>query len=504
MQFFPSYTRALLQLLLLLALGSAVHAAPLGAVDTPPMGAEDARHLLVRTGFAASPEEIESYAKLTRAQAAEQLLATARTEPLTQLAAELDEWMPRSQIRALPEQERRAWLRRTIQQGQDLRGWWLNEMLTTSSPFTERMTLFWHNHFVSSLQKVRPTRLMYRQNLLLRRYALGSFGELLHAVSRDPAMIVYLDNASNRKGSPNENFAREVMELFTLGEGHYTEQDIKEAARAFTGWGIDGETGAFVFRRALHDEGVKTVLGHNGAFDGGDVLEILLAQPQTAQLIVRKLWQEFVSPAPDAREVERIAEEFRRSRYEIRTAMRLLLTADAFYAAENRASLIKSPIDLIVGTVRQFQIEVGDPFAFVVLSRQFGQDLMAPPNVKGWPGGEAWINASSLLARKQMLERLFRVSERSKVMTAMQPANATAGAQQGNAMQAAAPSRFQRAMAEVRFDEPQWSARARATTDPDKFALLLLPVKPAHTLDPTQDRITLIRQLALDPVYQLK
>ena len=489
-----TYLRRVLRLLTLLVVSAAAHAAP--------MGAEEARHLLVRTGFAASPADIDFFAQLTRSQAVERVLASARTEPKTRPPAELDEWTPRSQIRALPEQERREWLRRTIQQGQELRGWWLNEMLVTSSPFTERMTLFWHNHFVSSLQKVRPTRLMYRQNLLLRRHALGHFGALLHAVSRDPAMIIYLDNASNRKGSPNENFAREVMELFTLGEGHYSERDIKEAARAFTGWGIDGETGAFAFRPAAHDDGVKTVLGRSGPFDGGDILDILLAQPQTAELIVHKLWQEFVSPVPDRREVTRIADEFRRSRYDIGMAMRLLLTADAFYAPENRASLVKSPIDLIVGTLRQFQIEVTDPFPFVVIARQLGQDLMAPPNVKGWPGGEAWINAATLLARKQILERLFRVSERAPAMAAA-AAMGGAGAQQGNAMQAVVRSRFQRAMAEVRFDEREWTARS-GTDDQEALMRLLLPAKSAHPIDPAQDRLALIRQVALDPVYQLK
>jgi uncharacterized protein (DUF1800 family) len=495
MRFGSSIAGSLLRLLALLVLCTGARAAP--------MGADEARHLLVRTGFAASAADVEAYAKLTRAQAVERLFATVRTEPVTRPPAELDEWTPRSQIRALPQQERRAVLLKTIQQGQELRGWWLNEMLTTPSPFTEKMTLFWHNHFVSSLQKVRPTRLMYRQNLLLRKQALGNFGEMLHAISRDPAMIVYLDNASNRKGSPNENFAREVMELFTLGEGRYGEQDIKEAARAFTGWGIDGETGAFVFRPALHDAGTKTVLGRTGALDGDDVLEILLAQRETAELIVRKLWEEFVSPKADAREVARIADAFRAGGYEIRTAMRMLLTADAFYAADNRASLVKSPIDLIVGTVRQFDIEVGDPYAFVVISRQLGQDLMAPPNVKGWPGGEHWINASTLLARKQVLERLFRVSERSTMAAASGTMNAAAVGAQGNAMQAQARSRFQRAMAEVRFDEPQWSARSPAL-DHDALATLMLPAKPLAAPDPSQDRLAAIRRLALDPVYQLK
>jgi uncharacterized protein (DUF1800 family) len=220
------------------------------------------------------PRDIQTYARLTRAQAVEQLLATVRTEPATSPSRSSTNGRRRSQIRALPEQERRAWLLRTIQQGQELRGWWLNEMLATPSPFTERMTLFWHNHFVSSLQKVRPTRLMYRQNLLLRRHALGNFGELLHAVSRDPAMIVYRTTRPTARAARTRTSRARSWSCFTLGEGHYAEQDIKEAARAFTGWGIDLETGAFVVRRAVHDEGVKTVLGRSGPFAGDDVLEI--------------------------------------------------------------------------------------------------------------------------------------------------------------------------------------------------------------------------------------
>ena len=198
-------------------------------------------------------------------------------------------------------------------------------MLTTPSPLTEKMVLFWHNHFVSSLQKVRSPVLMYRQNALLRKHALGYFGDLLHEVAKDPAMVIYLDSASNRKGQPNENFAREVMELFTLGEGNYGENDIKEAARAFTGWSLDPDTGEFVVRPLIHDDGVKTVLGRSGNFDGDAVLDILLAQPQTAEFIVAKLWREFVSPTPDPAEVKRIARMFRDNRYNIKVALRALL-----------------------------------------------------------------------------------------------------------------------------------------------------------------------------------
>ena len=185
----------------------------------------------------------------------------------------------------MSEEQRKLAQRELFEKGAELRGWWMTEMLTTPSPLTEKMVLFWHNHFVSSLQKVRSPVLMYRQQQVLRKHALGYFGDLLHDVSKDPAMVIYLDNASNRKAQPNENFAREVMELFTLGEGNYSEQDIKEAARAFTGWSIDPDTGEFVARPLIHDDGVKTVLGRSGNFDGDGVLDILLEQPQTAEFI---------------------------------------------------------------------------------------------------------------------------------------------------------------------------------------------------------------------------
>jgi uncharacterized protein (DUF1800 family) len=195
-------------------------------------------------------------------------------------------------------------------------------MLTTRSPLTERMTLFWHKHFPSGEDKVHYPQLMFRQNALLRRDALGNFGDLLHAVSKDPAMLQYLDAAGSRKGRPNENFAREVMELFTLGEGHYSQRDVTEAARAYTGWTLDRNTLAYQFNPKIHDDGDKTVLGQMGAFDGDQVLDILLAQPETATFITTGLWREFVSETPDPTQIAPIAERFRASHYDIKTALR--------------------------------------------------------------------------------------------------------------------------------------------------------------------------------------
>jgi uncharacterized protein (DUF1800 family) len=333
--------------------------------------------------------------------------------------AELTEYMAPSRLRALDDEERKE---RAKRNAIALRAWWVSNMLAAATPaeqLRERMTLFWHNHFVSSLEKVKSAKLMLDQNALLRRYALGRFDQMLHAVGKDPAMVVYLDSATNRKGSPNENFAREVMELFTLGEGNYSEQDIKDAARAFTGWSIEPETGEFRWRPFAHDGGSKTVLGVSGNLDGDAVLDILLARPQTAELLVRKLWREFVSMSPDEKEVRRIAARLRHSGYDIRVALREIFAGRAFWAAENRLALVKSPVDWVFGTLNTLNVEPPEPAALAFALRQLGQDLFAPPNVKGWPGGETWINSSTLLARKQMAERLLRREGRMDMREAL-------------------------------------------------------------------------------------
>lgn len=484
------------------SLATALGAAALwlaSAAAAAPLGFDDARHLLARTGFGPTLEEVRGYAVLTREQAVERLLAQAGAPASTAPPAWVDEPVEALRFRRMSDDEKRAALAQLRQRSVELRAWWLEEMFTTRSPLTERMTLFWHNHFVSSQRKVKSPQLMYRQNLLLRRYALGDFGALLHAVARDPAMLIYLDSASNRKGQPNENFAREVMELFTLGEGHYGERDVKEAARAFTGWSVDLRDGArFTERARWHDDGVKTVLGRSGNFDGGQVLDILLAQPETAEFIAAKLWREFVSPEPDAAEVRRIAQAFRGSNYSIRAALRALLTGDAFYAPAHRGALIKSPVDLVVGTLRQFDVATGEALPFALLVRQFGQDLFAPPNVKGWPGGEAWINATTLLARKQFLDRLFRALE----MNAMLPARFTrppAGADGGRGDEAMR-ARFVRALGEIRFDADAWLARAG---DAAAIERLVLAVPRASPRAPAQG-LALLRSLTQDPAYQIK
>ena len=458
------------------------------------MGVEEARHLLNRTGFDARLAEVNAFAPLDRTQAIEKLLGAARTAALTPAPEGVAAWTPPYVLRQMVADDRKLFVREQVERGLALKAWWLTEMLTTDSQLTERMTLFWHNHFTSSLQKVRASGLMYRQNALLRRHALGGFAEMLRAAAKDPAMLVYLDSASNRRGQPNENFAREVMELFTLGEGKYGEGDIKEAARAFTGWSIDPANGEFLWRPFQHDGGMKTVLGRSGDFQGDDVIDILLEQPATAEFVVGKLWKEFVSPQPDPAEVARIARVFRGSGYQIKPALCELLLGAAFWAPENRGALVKSPVDLVVGTLRQFDIAFADPLPFVLLLRNLGQDILSPPNVKGWPGGEAWIDTRTLLARKQFLERLMRVDETRMAAPAMER-NADAPMAR----------RYARAMLDLRFSAQDWLKPYEGRED--AVTMVLLPLAPSKEAAPAQGgerRFDSVRALVSDPVYQLK
>jgi uncharacterized protein (DUF1800 family) len=456
------------------------------------LGHDDARHLLNRAGLGASIAEVETYARLTRAQATERLLAV-RGGVIPQPDWVDAPYFPPGRLSTLDAEARTRMQTERIERSIELQEWWLRQMLVTPDPLRERMTLFWHNHFVSGMQKVLSPQLMYRQNVLLREHALGNFRELLHAVARDPAMVRYLDSAFNRKGNPNENFARELMELFTLGEGRYTEQDVKEVARAFTGWSINPDTGGFVFRPALHDDGPKTVLGRQGNFGGDEVLDILLERPETAALIAGKLWREFVSPQPAPAEVARIATALRDSGYDIRAALRVLFTSDAFYAPAHRGVLVKSPADLVVGTLRQFEFVVPDELPFVLAMGQFGQVLFAPPNVKGWPGGELWINATTLLRRKQLLDTLFQ--DRLAVGPArmdMVAATATPAA--------ARQARARQAMGRVRFDGEAWLARVNGMP----LDRVVLAVAPVHAASGAGNSLDYLRALVLDPAYQVK
>jgi uncharacterized protein (DUF1800 family) len=466
------------------------------AAHAAGIGYEGARHLLNRTGFGATDAEVAQLASLERGAAVDRLLASARREASAAPPAFLDAPFDRFyRVNNLPAEERMAVQRRLAQESFELRAWWLREMADTPSPLTERMTLFWHNHFATSQRKVRSLQLMYRQNALLRSEALGNFATLLHAIAKDPAMLVYLDNAGSRRQAPNENFAREVMELFTLGEGHYGEQDVKEAARAFTGWSLDRQTGEFTYRRMWHDYGTKTVLGKTGRLDGDEVLDILLARPETARFIAAKLWREFVSPVPDAEEVSRWATVFRDAKYEVKPLLRAALTSEAFWSPANRGALVKSPVDLVVGTLRTFGIHPLDLRPAVFACAALGQNPFAPPNVKGWAGGDAWIDSATLLGRRQFIDRVFRGSD---PMAADGPMRVGASAAPpGQALR----RMLERGMGDYAFDADRFARTLAAEARVDAL-LLAYPAVNAPDADmPFGDRV---RALVADASYQLK
>src|SRR5471030_1645716 len=385
------------------------------------MGFDEARHLLSRTSFGPVPQDVQTLSALDYGAAVDRLLANPRRTALTPAPGWVNEGLKNvreeqreavEKLQAAKAEKKPATgiVRPIEEQGRELRNWWVEEMLVTDQPFVERMTLFWHNHFTSSLQKVRFAPAIYFQNALFRREALGNFATLLKAVARDPAMLIYLDGVRSVARQPNENFGRELLELFTLGEGHYSEADIKAAARAFTGWSIDPNTGAFADHVQQHDGGEKTFLGQTGHFGGDDIIAILLRNPHTAETIVRKLWLEFVSMKPDPEEVKRLAAVFRTGGYEIKPLMRAMLMSSAFRDPANRGGLIKSPVDLIVGSVRVLGLPVPEKTGLVRMMQGLGQVPFDPPNVKGWTGGESWISTYTMLLRQQFLRRMVEAT----------------------------------------------------------------------------------------------
>jgi hypothetical protein len=297
-----------------------------------------------------------------------------------------------------------------------LQAWWLHRMIQTTHPLREKLVLFWHNHFATSLAKVRQPHLMVQQNILIRKHALGKFGPFLLEMSRDPAMLIWLDSNSNARGRPNENYARELMELFSLGVGHYTEADVREAARAFTGWHTDGRK--FTFNRIQHDGGRKTVLGQSGTLDGGDVVRIILEEPAAAKFLVRKIYRAFVSegePPPDNL-IEPLADRYRSSGYDTADLIRTVLRSRLFFSCHAFRQRVKSPVEYVVGLLRSLEARPVEPQnmggpqvpTLARLMDGLGQTLFAPPNVKGWNGGEAWLNSATLLARHNLAWKIVQ------------------------------------------------------------------------------------------------
>jgi hypothetical protein len=356
-----------------------------------PWGRKWAAHLYRRAGFGAGRAELLEAERLGP-QGTLDLLLAGRPEAAPMVADLVDVGR----------------LTTGDDSGDQLRGWWLYCILQGRHPLREKMTLFWHNHFATSISKVSSPELMFRQNCLLRRHALGKFGPLLQEVSKDGAMLVWLDSNSNVKGRPNENYARELMELFSLGVGHYTEKDIREAARAFTGWHTDGA--GFRFNAAAHDNGTKTVLGQTGNWNGEDVVRIVLGRPDAARFLVGKLYRFFISEqaAPPDALLEPLCEAFRKSDYDVAHLVRTMLASRHFYSAHAFRRRVKWPVEFVLGAVQAIykRYPEGDaeyrplPQQLLVARLEaMGHSLFAPPNVKGWPGGRTWLNTATLLER---------------------------------------------------------------------------------------------------------
>ena len=351
------------------------------------------QHLLLRTGFGGDPATLASLSKLSFKKAIDRIFQDARTvQPIERF-----DWSPRRDERmknASP--ARRKELRKQRRQDiKQLNIHWLLQLATAKGQLREKMTLFWHDHFAARVE--HPYALQDLNNTM-RKHALGDFKTLLMTVSKHPVMLEFLNNRQNKKASPNENFAREVMELFTMGRGHYTEQDIKEAARAFTGWNFNKE-GEFVFRKNQHDDGLKEFHGRTGRFKGEDIIQIILEDRQTARYIAGKLYRFFVHPQPHPGRIEAIAATFYDSGYDISAALRSIFEASWFTDPAYIGTRIKSPAEYLAGMFRSLHISVENPDTLIQVQKILGQVLFNPPNVAGWPDGRAWIDSSTLMAR---------------------------------------------------------------------------------------------------------
>lgn len=350
------------------------------------------KHLYSRAGFGLGFADLKKAEHTSVKKAVKELFASSNDDaPINIIQANVDY----STLLKTDMETKKMFIQQQRRQEKDLNLAWINKMSTTDAQLREKMTLFWNNHFAC-----RTSNSLYAQQLnnIQRGNALGSFHTLTLEVSQSPAMLQFLNNQQNHKGHPNENFARELMELFTIGRGNYTEQDVKESARAFTGWTFDKD-GQFKMRPFQHDDGQKTFLGKTGNFAGEDIIEILLEQKQTAHFICTKLYKYLVNEIPDPAHVSAMADVFYNAKYEIKPLLEFVFTSDWFYDVKNTGNLVKSPVELIVGLSRRFDITYQRPEVLLEIQRALGQVLFNPPNVAGWPGGRNWIDSSSLMYR---------------------------------------------------------------------------------------------------------
>ncbi|TSJ43849.1 DUF1800 domain-containing protein [Mucilaginibacter corticis] len=350
------------------------------------------KHLTSRAGFGMGFDEFKASDGNSVKQAVKDLFAaSANYEPL----AIVNNTVDYSMVVKGDKSTRKMFMQEQRREEKELNLGWIKQMSTTQGTLREKMALFWNNHFAC-----RAKQGAYTQQLanIQRSNALGNFKAMTLEISKSPAMLQFLNNQQNLKGHPNENFARELMELFTIGRGNYTEQDVKESARAFTGWGFD-RNGEFKFRPFVHDNGQKTFLGKTGNFKGEDIIDILFGKKETARFVGNKLYKYLVNETPDPAHVDTMADVFYNANYEIKPLLEYVFTADWFYGDKNVGNLVKSPVELIVGLNRQFGINYQRPEVLLQFQKVLGQVLFYPPNVAGWPGGRSWIDSSSLMYR---------------------------------------------------------------------------------------------------------
>ena len=360
------------------------------------------QHLLWRAAFGPMAENAANLGEMRPNQLWDLLMKTSDKSPEKLDVANMSAYNDvlkdvhdLKQFQSLSKEQKKELRQQSREDLQKLNLRWIDEMINSESQLREKMSLFWHGHFAC-----RDNNILYNQQLLdiIRRNALGKFGDLLMQVSKSAAMLQFLNNQQNKKMHPNENFAREVMELFTMGRGNYSEEDVKEAARAFTGWGYNFQ-GEFVFRNNVHDGEGKKFLGKSGNFDGDDVIRIILEQKQTAKYIVKKIYRYFVNEDVDLEKVNWLAERFYKNDYHILLLLQDIFTSQWFYEEKNIGTKIKSPIDLLVGIRRLLPLELRNDDAQLLFQKALGQVLFYPPNVAGWPGGKSWIDSSTLMLR---------------------------------------------------------------------------------------------------------
>jgi len=410
--------------------------ASLKPLDAKRFGYAQARHLLWRAGFGGNEQQIQTLVSWGPAKSVDHIINYDKVafEPVKEDAFDKDTMRPATEeerrmaavARRNDDQEEISRLQRLRQDRErmdraqmgDIQKWWLKRMIETPRPLEEKLTLFWHGHFATSFRAVEDSYHMFNQNQLFRRHAAGSFGDLLSAIIRDPAMIKFLNNNDNRKGRPNENLAREIMELFSLGLGNYTEKDIKEGARALTGYTFRDDQ--FVFDKNQHDNSGKTILGVNNVNDGDDFVRAILSQRACSAFLARRMYHYFLADVPpDERggdkdlhpsqraAIRELATTLQTSNYAVKPALKRLFLSEHFYEERFMNEQIKSPVQLVIGAVRSLNAPVRDLSILNDALDLMGQRLFMPPSVKGWDGGRSWINTSTMFVRQNILNFLI-------------------------------------------------------------------------------------------------